>query len=87
MVLTIITLPNTFAAMVTFCQNQQEQLVVGPLIIIHLNTYAADIMFTQNLLALTAVHFGVYTVVQAIMEFQSVQVLRSAAVEKFIQNL
>lgn len=59
MVPTIITLPDTFAAIVTFCQDQQERLVVGPLIIIRLNTYAADIMFTQNPLAPTAVHLGV----------------------------
>ena len=51
----IITPPDTFAVMATFCQNQQERLAVDLLIIIHLNTYAVDIMSTPNPLDLTAV--------------------------------
>ena len=65
---TIITLPDTFAAMVTCCQNQQEQLAAGLLIIIHLDIYAVAIMCTLNHLALTAVLVGAYTIVRPLME-------------------
>ena len=69
-VLAITTIRQTFAAVTTYYRNHQVQRVVGPLITIHLNTHAADIMFTQNHSALIAAHFGAYTVTQATMEFQ-----------------
>ena len=87
MVPTIITLPNTFAATATYCQNQQEQLAVGPLITIHHSTYAVATMSIQNRLVLTAVPVGACIIVRTLMEFQSLQVLQSVAKEKFIKNL
>ena len=68
--LTIITLPNTFVAMGTYYQNQQEQLAAALLITIHHFTYAVAITSIQNRLVLTAVPRGASLVVLTIMESQ-----------------
>jgi hypothetical protein len=61
--------PKAFAAIITYCQDQQEQIVVDPLTIIHLDIYAVDITCIQNLLVLIAAHTGALTVVHIIQEY------------------
>lgn len=56
--------------METYCRDHQEQLAAAPLIITHLNTYAADIVFTQDRMALDAVPIMGKPVVQTTTEFQ-----------------
>lgn len=66
---TITTIRHTFAAVTISYRDHQVQRVADPLTIIDLNTHAAEIMFTQNHLALLVVHCGVCGVAHIPTEF------------------